>query len=399
MYASVHTDRGGRLLVSNDHGAAGMDGPTATVMTAALPLPEGSRLVPLPRDATAMGRSGRIRALGPGRLALAALLPHGYTRLLFPAYRDDADASPLDPLPYAAVGAVADGDLVVAAARTGSAAADETGTGPPRSTAIHEHPASSLARQLARCARDHACVAAQAGLGRGDLPIPLGAPPAEAPRAPVDLRSGYAGTPLERAAFRPTAAEIAALAVDHLARGGTGIAFGRACDGEPLVRIRVLDAAVAEVRERAPNALIHLETSGSDPDALRRALDAGVTSVTVRLGSARPETYEALHAPTAHRWSDVRACLQLVADRRVAMVIALLVLPGVTDRPAEIDAIVSLLGDLPGGRLDLRDLGADPLRTLAVLPRGRAAGVSALLGRLAESDHFVPLSPPVVAVS
>jgi len=36
----------------------------------------------------------------------------------------------------------------------------------------------------------------------------------------------------------------------------------------------------------APACAIHVETSGSDPAAMRRAIDAGVGSVTVRIGSA-----------------------------------------------------------------------------------------------------------------
>jgi len=387
MYASVHTDRSGRVFVSSDRAAAGMGGVSASEIGAAIPLPAGSQLVPLEREAAALDRGGRMRPLGRGRLALAALLPPGHTRLLFPAYRDDPSSAPLAPLPYVAVAADPSGELVAAATATGRT--DERSADAPSGiAAMRERPANALARQLARCARDHDCRAARMGLGRGDLPIPLGAPLAERPRAPIQLRSGYAGSPTEHAAFRPTAAEIGEVALDHIARGGTGIAFGRACDGEPLARISVLDAAIRAVRAYAPRARIHLETSGSDPVALRRALDAGLTSVTVRVGSALSDTYETLHGPTAHRWSDVRVCLQAAAEHGGAITIALLVLPGLTDRPAEIDATLELLGELPGGRLELRDLGADPLRALAVFPHARPLGIRALLGRVAEADHF-----------
>lgn len=400
MYVSVHTDRSGRVFVSDDHRAAGSDGARAIDLTEAVPIPRGTRLLPIDREAEGLDRAGRPRALGRGRLALAAILPPGHARLLFPAYRDDRAARDLDPLAYAAVAADERGDLVVAAAMLAPAPVAATEGGAAHDTihdtvdALRSHPANSLARQLARCAREHACRAARASSTGGDLPIPLGAPPAERPRLPVALRSGYAGSPSEPAAFQPTASEIEEVAVDHLSRGGRSASFGRACDGEPLLALRVMEEAIARIRARSAAVAIHLETTGADAVALRRAIDAGLSSVTVRLGSARPETYELLHGPVAHRWTDVRASLQLVAERGIGLGIALLVLPGVTDRAAELDAIAALLGELPGGTLELRDLGADPARALAGFPRARPLGVRALLARLAEADHF-PLRRPL----
>ncbi len=397
MYASVHTDRSGRVFVSDDHTAAGMDGTEATPFGEAIPLPPGAEVVPIERDAVGFGRDGHPRTLAKGRLALAAVLPSGYVRCLFPAYRDDRSKAPLELVPYAAVAATERGDLVVAASRTDGGIDLDAASASGGVPAVRTHPANALARQLARCARENACRDAGAGVGRGMLPVPLGAPAAERPRLPVALRSGYAGDPTERAAFRPEPADILAVAVDHLARGGRGISFGRACDGEPLSLLRVVEESVTELRRRAPAAAVHLETSGSDPSALRRALDAGVDAVTVRIGSARPDTYETLHGPVAHRWSDVRTSLQLAAARRVALTVALLVLPGLTDRPDEIDAIVELLGELAGGRIELRDLGCDPLRAVGAFPSVRASGMGHLLARIAEADHFRLADAPAAA--
>lgn len=388
MYASVHTDRSGRVFVSDDHSAAGMASLEATPIVEAVAIPPGTDLVPLARDAVAIGRDGHPRALGKGRLALGALLPPGYLRASFPSYRDEPSVPDLELLPYAAVGANERGELFVSAIpipvpEGESPRAHSAGTVPVRS-----HPANALARQLARCARENECVGARAGMGGGELPVPIGAPSAEKPRLPLALRSGYAGAVSERAAFSPEPAEIAEIAIDHLERGGGAVAFGRACDGEPLALVRVLEEAARRVRDRSPSALIRLETSGSDPTALRRALDAGISDVTVRIGSADAPTYELLHGPTAHRWSDVRASIQLVAERGIELTIALLVLPGLTDRAHEIDELAALLGDLPRGRLELRDLGADPVRVHAGLERAAGRGVRALVDRLAEADHF-----------
>jgi hypothetical protein len=62
------------------------------------------------------------------------------------------------------------------------------------------------------------------------------------------------------------------------------------------------------------------------------------------------------------------------------------VLPGLFDRTDEIAALVGLAGDLrEGGAILLRDLAADPLRTLATLKgRDLSIGVTRALERLRE---------------
>ncbi len=382
MFASVHADRSGRVLISTDRPAAGMGGTEPIAIEDAVPLPDGGELVTLPREAIAFDRAGRARPLGKGRRAIAAIVPD-HRRVLFPAYVDDPAAAALDPRAYAAVAATADGRLVVAATPASRPADHDGGV-----AALGVLPADPVARQLARCSRESGCAAARVGLGSGVLPIPLGAPSAERTVLQVDLRSGYAAVRVEPASFRPTARDVVAIAAAHLERGGAGVSFGRACDGEPLARIRVLEEAAERIRARSPRAAIRLETTGSDAAALRRAIDAGVSAVTIRIASARADTYERVHGPLAHRWSDVRASLLAAGERRIALTVALLVLPGLTDRAAEIDALGALLGELPGGRLELRDLGADPLRVLAAVPRAPALGVGALLARIAEADHF-----------
>lgn len=386
MYASVHTDRTGRVYVSDDHRASGWNGNDHVAVEEAVPIPPGTRLVPLEREAEAFGRDGRMRGLGRGRTALAAVLPAGYTRLLFPSYAEEREDASLSPQAYTAVASAPGGDLVVAAARHGSAVAPvEMPEGPsPIQDALRSRPGNDLIRQLVRCAREHECLAARAALAGGsELPVPIGALTAEQPLLPVALRSGYPGAPTEQAALHPTADEILDLVTPRVTR----VAFGRACDGDPLLALRPTEEVVSLLHARHPKVEIHVETTGCSTRALRRLIDAGVTSVTIRFASAMPETYRVLHGPVAHEWSDVRASIALAAER-ARLTLALLMLPGVTDRPAESDAIVALVGDLPGGALELRDLGADPRRTIAGLPPGKPRGIRSLIDRLGEADHF-----------
>lgn len=387
MYAAVHSDRSGRVFVANDYGAAAYEGVRSVALATAIPLPDGTELIPIEREAVALDRAGRPRGLGRTRWALAALLPRGYVRTRLPAYRDDP-ASNLEPRTYAAVAAAPGGELVVAARSAGGA--------PPRSApsgevtiarALRGRPANKLLRQLARCAREDRCLYAGSLFAPTELAIPLGAPSNERPRLPAAPRLRPDERPSEPAAFRPSAEEVAEVGIDHLAAGGE-VRFGAGCDGEPLLLSRVVEEAVRAMRAASERGRIRIETNGSSPASLRRVLAAGVGEVTIRLASAHPQTYELLHGPEGYRWTDVRASLQIAASGDASLTVALHVLPGLSDRASERDALLALLDELPRGTLELRDLAADPLRTLAGLAPGTPEGVETLLGALGEVEHF-----------
>jgi molybdenum cofactor biosynthesis enzyme MoaA len=179
------------------------------------------------------------------------------------------------------------------------------------------------------------------------------------------------------------------------------VAFGRACEGEPLLVVRVVEDAIVSIRARTRLGTIHLETNGSSPVALRRLCDAGLDSVAVRIVSARAETYEAIHRPDGFRFADVRASLGHAIAGKVSVALRVLALPGLTDRARELDALIGLTGDLPaGGSLILSDLSADPQRALRIAPSADVvSGMDRLLDRLrTDATHLriVALPRPLV---
>src|SRR5690348_5220029 len=106
MFAAVHADRSGRIVLASDYRAAGFDGAATEQLEAAIPLPKNAELVPLAdRIAVAIDRTGHIRELGQGRFAVAAVLPIGLVRLLHPAYAEPPGGRALEARPYAAVAA------------------------------------------------------------------------------------------------------------------------------------------------------------------------------------------------------------------------------------------------------------------------------------------------------
>src|SRR5256885_13076694 len=92
------------------------DGSSVGPLAHAIRLPAGTEVVQLPgRTGVGLDRTGRARELGAGRFGVGAIVPVGYLRMALPAYEEDLAAPPLKPRAYAAVGADADGELVVSA--------------------------------------------------------------------------------------------------------------------------------------------------------------------------------------------------------------------------------------------------------------------------------------------
>ena len=391
-------------MVAADYAAAMSDGSSVAPLTHAVRLPAGTEVTPLPgRTGIGLDRSGRARELGAGRFGVGAIVPIGYLRIALPAYEDDPAAPPLRPRAYAAVGADADGELVVSAVALDPQAGAADGRAAPdlgaRITATQrDHPSNRVLRQLARCAKDYRCrAAANAFLGRQDCALPIAAPKNERPPELLVLHDDADASPTEPAAFRPTPEELAEVGSRHLGGGGTVVAFGRACEGEPLLAVRLVEAAIVAIRKRTRVGTIHLETNGAVPVALRRLCDAGLDSVAVRVASARVETYEAIHRPEGFRFADVRASIAAAITAKVRVALHVLTLPGLTDRARELDALVGLAGDLPAGSsLVLSDLCADPHRALGLAGGAEnAVGMDRMLDRLrTDAAHLRIVAQP-----
>jgi len=392
VYRAVHADRAGRVIVS-DYAAAGFDGAATVPFADPVRLPTGATVLHIEREAETVDRSGRARGVGAGRLAVAAILPPGHLRTQLPAYADETDKPDLPPRAYAAVAADDAGDLMVAALLIDRDPTRDIDAYPKAeiaakvNDALRSRPADRLVRQLARCAREYGCrAAANAFYGRWECALPIAAPANEHPLPAIAPRLDGEAEPREPAAFHATAEEVAGLAAQHIAAGGTLVSFGRACEGEPLLSARLVEDAIRLIRGTTRSGTIHLETNGSVPAALRRLGAAGLDAVTIRIASARADIYETVHRPEGYRFADVRASLRVAAEQRLATSLVIPVLPGIFDRAEEIAALVGLAGELrEGSAILLRDLAADPLRALALM-KGRepSIGVARAVERLRE---------------
>lgn len=354
-----------------------------------------------------MGRSASGEAVEleeSNALAVAAVLPPGYLRTFLPAYVEEPDAPVLPLYGYAAVAAI-DGRPHVAALRT-----DEWDAWDPQTAdrqridvairaARRALPGSRLLNHLERCATEYRCLTAQnLFLRRGEGAIPVSPACNAACLGCISEQWGDVDSPQERLNFAPTAAEIAELAGWHLSAsdplplGGRGregvenfVSFGQGCEGEALTRGAALVEATRRIRAAAPDATIHINTNGSRPEVLRRLVAAGLNSVRISIFSLDDTRFRAYYRPVGYSLDQVAECADVVSQAGGQVTINLLTFPGISDAPAEIDALVAFIQQHRVHQVQLRSLNVDPHWLLKRIPeRTRGIGMHRFVTALGE---------------
>lgn len=163
-----------------------------------------------------------------------------------------------------------------------------------------------------------------------------------------------------RIGFAPSVEEICQYAAAHLREVDDPIiSFGQGCEGEPLLEAGLVGRAIRAIREETPRGIIHINTNGSLPWAVEELCKAGLNSIRISLISAKPETYRTYHKP-AYEFDNVAKSIAGAKKRKLWVSINLLVIPGLTDRPGETKALVSLVRRLGPDMIQLRNLNIDP---------------------------------------
>jgi len=394
-----------RPLLSDDSGqlrraptdweALGQSGLQPKPISSWIPLPAKSTLMHLPQR-QALGRrrgSGAVEPIAEGAWAVAAVLPVGYLRLLFPAYVPTGLAPPptLPLYGYAAVAELA-GEVVVAASRSDDFS-PWTGRRPARARlaaaveqAQRQMSRSRVIAQLSVCALQHNCLTAQnTFLRRFEGALPTSAACNADCLGCISLQTDSgAPTPQPRIARAPTAEDLIEVGSYHLdgalERGEGGmVSFGQGCEGEPLLRERALRPVALELRRRYPEATVHINTNGSRPQALKRLIRAGVNSCRISVFSFRQELFAAYYRPRGYSIEDVLECARVARRGGAQLTINLLTFPGVSDTPEEVAATVRTLQALEVEQVQLRSLNADPLWLMSRLPAlGKGIGLEQL---------------------
>ena len=161
------------------------------------------------------------------------------------------------------------------------------------------------------------------------------------------------------------------------------VSFGQGCEGEPLLRERVLVPVTAELRRHHPGATIHVNTNASRPGALRRLVEAGGNSCRISVFSFRQDLFAAYYRPRGYGIDQVIQSARLAASLGAQVTVNLLTFPGVTDTPSEVALTMDVLRELSVDQLQLRTLNGDPSWILDRLPQLEpAVGMGELVTQL-----------------
>ncbi len=373
MYHLLYADEKGNMF---DH-SLGAVGRTADRLVEILdgdviPLPAGASLVLLPESApVGLGKDGfklleKSTGGGPAR-AVGALLPQGYTRTLLPGYRRRG-GRPLPLLGYAAV-AWRGGKVYVAAART-----DNPDPWNPRhynssnlpalvERRLGASPGNRLLAHLGHCALYYSCFTAQNifyARWEGGLPLSP-ACNARCLGCISEQPAECCPSPQSRLEFSPDAAEAVEVALYHMEHASDAIiSFGQGCEGEPALAAGKVAEVVAKVRRQTARGTINMNSNAGYTEGVKRICDAGLDSIRVSLVSAREEVYNAYHRPRNYRLSDVARSIREARNRGVYVSLNLLVLPGLNDRDAEMEALAEFIAGNGVDQVQLRNMNIDP---------------------------------------
>lgn len=368
---ALTADADGKVADAPGFGAVARSGRTLQPIDvdSLIPLPLGSTLYLLPgRLAVGCGSAGgQIQTLDGA--AVAAFLPPGYTATALAAFTRQPAAPMLPLYCYAAV-CWYDGRFHVPAVRVDKDPKHDPSSFDVKEVCkrvkrmLREHPDNRLlAHHGLVCALQYHCPnAANLFLGRWEAPIAVSGSCNSSCRGCISKQNpGSVPSSQERIKFIPTVDEILGIAVPHLEQAPRAmISFGQGCEGEPLLRARLIEESIRAIRRQTPRGTIHLNTNGSKPKAIERLAAAGLNSIRISLNSARKPLYIAYYRCSSYTFEDVMESFRIARSAGLRVSVNYLTFPGVTDDREEFSAFADLLAKATPSMIQWRNLNIDP---------------------------------------
>lgn len=360
-----------------------------------MPLPKGASLVSIPAYIPVgldTGENVQYLNQEPGGdagpvLAVAALLPQGFTRTLLPACVSPSKGAVLPLLGYAAVG-LKNEEIWVAAVQS-----DEHRKWHPQyyNTAglpgkinrlLKKFPDNRILRQLARCSLQYSCYTAQnLFYGRWEAGIPTMTACNADCIGCISESHLDTDSPQNRLDFVPSVQEISELGWEHLGHAKEGIiSFGQGCEGEPSLNAENLSQAIRKIRARTDQGTINMNSNAGYTEGIKKMCAAGLDSLRVTLFSCREGNYNIYHRPKNYSLQDVKNSISYAHDCGLKVSLNLLTFPGFTDREDEMEALLELLMKKQVDMVQLRNLNIDPQELFTRLPAGgEALGITSFI--------------------
>jgi len=361
---------------------AGMSGNEAVLPESVelIPLPDDSRLFTIP-DTPPVAWDARkqkfetIERVRDGRRsipvqAVSAFMAPGYMRTLLPACDYSKKKVHLPLWSYTAVGWDEETErFVVAATRVDSNENwlpknyDDRKLDPLVRKMAALFPKNRLLEQLARCAVDYHCFAAKnLFFRRWEAPIPTSPVCNSRCLGCISLQpSDCCPSNHERIPFVPTPEEIVELMLPHLNEAPEPIvSYGQGCEGDPIMQAETVGEATRRLKQAASRGTVNFNSNGSIPERIRMLCDTGMDSMRFSMNSVQEELYNRYYRPTSYQFADVVQSVKTAKERGLFTMINYLVSPGVTDSPAEVEALLRFIGETGVDMLQMRNLSIDP---------------------------------------
>ena len=355
-----------------------------------IPLPQSSVLFSLPRripigyDCVSKKAVALDNYHGEPVFAVAAFLPPGFIRTFSSAYQENPKSPRLPLYCYSAVG-WKKGRFFAAGIRIDRQARHEISDSSlsfvdsQAKDMLGRFPRNRLIRHLVEnCVCKYRCPnACNLVLGKWECPVPVSPVCNARCIGCISRQPRGSGFPASqhRIDFVPTEKEIEEYVVPHLQKAANPIAsFGQGCEGEPLLRARLIEESIKRIRLRTRRGVININTNASKPKAIEQLCIAGLNSMRVSLNSAQADFYTAYYRPKNYSFDDVCESIAIAKKHKVWVSLNYLVFPGFTDHPGEVAALKKLLKKYKIDMIQTRNLNIDPQWLISKLGLSKLQG-------------------------
>ena len=377
MLMALYADINGKIYDATEYGAMGRTGcqHVELKLMDMIKLPEGAELMFLPGRSAIGMKNGQQLPIGSTQLAVAAMLPAGYTRTFLPAFEKQPDAAALPLYAYAAV-ALYNDELYVAAVKSDDNAkwhpVDYNTSDLKEKVAMVRTslPHNSIVEHLAKCSLEWNCCTAQnLFYQRWEAGIPVSPQCNANCFGCISLQpSECCPSPKNRITFTPTPEEIADVGIYHLQTAPEAIlSFGQGCEGEPSLAAEQIASAIEIIRAATECGVININTNAGFTEGIKKIVDAGIDSLRVSIISAQEDVYQAYYRSN-YTLEDVKASIAYAKQHGVYVSLDILLFPGINDRPEEVAVWEAFIAETGIDMIQLRNLNVDPDSFMEIMP-------------------------------
>jgi hypothetical protein len=300
--------------------------------------------------------------------AVGAVLPPGWLCLRLATTEHDPNSQASSPLTCCEVGG-SEGEVHVAASSLRplshpDAPAYDTPDLPARvQRRLAASPGNRVLRRLAHCALEYSCRMAQNFFyRRGEVFLWVAGGCEAGCRGCVGLcrpRDGVSTR--ERLHATARVEDLVELAAEHVRDVPHGtVTFGLGAVDDPHLAYKRIERAILVLRTRTTAGGLNLDVQGGSPSFIGQLFTTGLGSVRIGLNSAVRERYERCYGGVGATFEKLRSCLGVARGKGARVFLGLEVLPGLSDRPSEIEALLRLIEEFRLDGVQLRTPAGRP---------------------------------------